>query len=329
MWFVELTGFPEISAEQVRRNMIVEGSTLRSLVNEKGYQCGVLETPTLDELRNRVRGLDQPAGKISVCEIIGDAKAMHADGANAGALFQVASQFNLLEMASPNDTPEQGVGRYELDLTQGPACAMAAGAETIFRNYFVEVDGVVGQSESTQIDCLQDIGLALGNDDSRLWKMRNGYALASEDGLLEINRQLESATETELDELRNLLRVGLQWNTEVTIGSAGHNVSQIYCSALPVAYSRQPAELWSGFGQLVLEATYEAAICAGILNYVEHGNNKVYLTLVGGGVFGNDLGWILSAIERALRLYREWGLEVGIVSYGRSNQGVCEVCSRF
>jgi len=57
---------------------------------------------------------------------------MHADSANAGAIFQVASQFNLLEMVSDNVTPEQGVTRYERDATQGPACAIAAGAGTIY-----------------------------------------------------------------------------------------------------------------------------------------------------------------------------------------------------
>ena len=38
----------------------------------------------------------------------------------AGALFQVASQFNLLEMVSPDVTPEHGVSGYAHDLTLGP-----------------------------------------------------------------------------------------------------------------------------------------------------------------------------------------------------------------
>lgn len=77
---------------------------------------------------------------------------MHIDSANARALFQVASQFNLLEMVSPNRTPEQGVGIYDFDLTQGPACAVAAGAGTIYRNYFVLVNGQIGQSTANQLD---------------------------------------------------------------------------------------------------------------------------------------------------------------------------------
>jgi len=75
-------------------------------------------------------------------------------------------QFNLLEMASPSVTPEQGVGIYEHDHTQGPACAIAAGAGTIYRNYFARVKGQIGQAASNQIDCLADIGAALGNSES-------------------------------------------------------------------------------------------------------------------------------------------------------------------
>ena len=36
-------------------------------------------------------------------------------------------------------TPEDGVTRYKDDPTQGPACAIAAGAATIYRNYFVPI----------------------------------------------------------------------------------------------------------------------------------------------------------------------------------------------
>ena len=66
---------------------------------------------------------------------------MHRAPENAGTLFQVASQFNLLEMVSPTVTPEDGVTRYQHDRTQGPACAISAGAATIYRNYFAPVGG--------------------------------------------------------------------------------------------------------------------------------------------------------------------------------------------
>eukprot|EP01045_Picozoa_sp_COSAG04_P042458 COSAG04_NODE_13423_length_606_cov_210.532544_1_plen_48_part_10 len=48
-------------------------------------------------------------------------------------MFQVASQFNCLEMVSPGDQPEAGITRYALDHTQGPVCAMACPAGTVYR----------------------------------------------------------------------------------------------------------------------------------------------------------------------------------------------------
>jgi len=232
-------------------------------------------------------------------------------------------------MASPTATPERGVGIYEYDHTQGPACAIAAGAGTIYRNYFAKVNGQTGQSKNNQIDCLVDIGTELGNDNDRLWAMSNGYALATELGLIEITECLEKSNEEETDKLRQLLRIGLQWGTEVTLANARHTVSQAYCSALPVAYSGHSPQLWQRFAQLVLEASYEATICAAILNYAKTENNKLFLTLVGGGVFGNDEDWIIAAIRRSLDRYKHVGLDVIIVSYGSSNRQVQKLIMNF
>ena len=182
MWFEKLTGFEEESPDQVRENISVKGNMLTSLVNGRHFICGALEIPSLSELRQRVHSISMEPGSLALSEIIADAQFLHSDTSNTGSLFQVASQFNLLEMVSPSITPEQGVGRYEYDPTQGPACAVAAGAGTIYRNYFAKVNGQTGQSEFNQIDCLADIGTALGNHESRLWEMRNGYALATEKG---------------------------------------------------------------------------------------------------------------------------------------------------
>jgi hypothetical protein len=324
-WFEELTGFPEKSPQQVRTNITVEGAVMTSLVNGRKLICGELHTPSVAELRGRVRSSEYKSGRTSVREVVANVQHLHADESNAGSLFQVASQFNLLEMVSPGVTPEDGVGIYENDRTQGPACAIAAGAGTIYRNYFAVVNGQMGQSADSQIDCLADLGAALGNTENRLWEMKNGYAMPTLDGLVEIGRRLRAAREEELDLLRQSLRIGVQWNTQVTLDDSGRLVSQAYCSALPVAYSYHPADYWEEFARLVLEAAYEATICAAILNSVHSGNNRVFLTLLGGGAFGNRNDWILGGLRRALRLHMHAGLDVAIVSYGASNPIVQEL----
>ncbi len=331
-WFETLTGFRETSPREVREKLSVEGSTMRSRVNGRAMVCGRLEVPSLGHLRERVRSLGESAstGRISVREVVADVQRLHAEKANAGSVFQVASQFNLLEMVGPGVTPEQGVGIYETDLTQGPACAVAAGAGTIYRNYFAATNGQIGQSADNQIDCLAGIGEAMGNLGSRLWEMRNGYALASEEGLGEISKRLAESSEEELDRLRCLLRIGMQWDTEVTVEGGGHKVSQAYCSALPVAYSRHGFAAWERFARLVLEASYEATICAAILSARGGGSHKLFLTLLGGGAFGNETRWILDGMERALTMYRDTAaLEVAIVSYGAPQPCLQEVIARF
>lgn len=317
MWFETLTGFREHSPEQVRANITLDGDVLRSRANGRVMHYGRLETPTLAELRERVREAGYKLAGLVVREVVADVRELHLEDANAGALFQVASQFNLLEMMGPEYTPEHGVGIYERNPTQGPACAIACGAGTIYRNYFAPVNGRVGQTADNQIDCLAGLGEALGNADSRLWRMRNGYALPSRSGLEEISSRLKAADEVKLDRLRQSLRVGLQWDTEVTLRDSGNRLTQAYCSALPVAYAAGlPAELWEEFARLVLEAAYEATFCAGLLNAAAGGSNKVFLTLLGGGAFGNRVEWIIAALRRALDIYRQAGLEIAIVSYG-------------
>jgi hypothetical protein len=255
MWFESLTGFREESPEQVRANLILSDNTITSMVNGRAFVCGYLETASLAELRMRAISGGLSEKYLKLREVVGDVRLLHEDVENAGSLFQVASQFNLLEMASPSFTPEHGVSIYENDITQGPACAIVAGAGTIYRNYFANVNGRIGQSFDNQIDCLHELGNALGNNAERLWEMKNGYALPSRDGLSEISKSIRSMTETERDALRQTLSIGIQWNTQVTVSGCKHLVSQAYCSALPVAYSSHPHSLWAEFAQLVLEAS--------------------------------------------------------------------------
>jgi hypothetical protein len=149
--------------------------------------------------------------------------------------------------------------------------------------------------------------------------MRNGYALCTPGCLRVIDSLLAGCDEAEFDKLRGRLRIGLHWDVEVTDGpQPGHLVSQAFCSALPVAYSRHRDDpRWARFATLVLEAAYEATLLAARLNLARTGCPKVFLTQLGGGAFGNDDEWIAGAMSRALEQSRGSGLDVRLVSYGR------------
>ena len=174
-WFSRLTGFNEGPYSTTRELLEVNGSTLRSKVNDRSFCIGQFELASLADLRLRVDEGTGASGPNRVSIVTGDVRKMHQLPEYAGALFQVASQFNALEMVGPNVTPEDGVTRYENDRTQGPACAIAAGGATIYRNYFVPVGGPIGQSAANQLDGLADLGAelsrALGRSLPDLWSM--------------------------------------------------------------------------------------------------------------------------------------------------------------
>lgn len=321
-WFERITGFREEGYASTRERLAVEGDELVSLANGSRHGIGKFELVTLAELRGRVGQAQPAATPTSVRCVVGDVRRMHADPGNRDALFQVASQFNMLEMLSPRVTPEQGVTRYVLDETQGPACAMAAGAATIWRNYFAPVGGATGQTATRQLDALESMGRELsqrlGRSVQDLWTMQNGYAMCTLEGLSAIGRLLRESSAEDVDELRSRLAIGLQRGAEVTDlpPERRHRISQAFCSALPVGYQDLPDEICEPFARLILEASYEATLRAACELAASGGSSRVLLTRVGGGVFCNDDRWIDDAIERALGLVRGAGLDVQLVSYG-------------
>jgi hypothetical protein len=337
MWFEQLTGFTEQGAAQVRQMLSLKDGVLTSRANGKTFQVGHLVTPTLADLKAEAAAIMQSSTfitkAISVQEVIADVQSLHIEPQNAGAFFQVASQFNLLEMVGPTVTPDSGITGYQFDRTQGPACAMTCGAGLIYRNYFVPVDGEPGQTAERQLNMmdqfeqqlLTQVNQHVTEQFDSLWQMKNGYALPSSKQLNAINQTLAQLNETEITELINAVKIGVQYDTEVTLNNIGHSVTQAYCSAMPVAYTEHPAALWQPLASLILQAAYEATLAAAVINAAKTGNNQVYLTLLGGGAFGNAMDWIINAITKTFDIYKNSGLQVNIVSYRRSKPEVVKL----
>ena len=317
MWFQALTGFAEPAVDDVAGQFVVDGPSITSRANGRTMRVGRFEMPSLGELRGRAAGAtaSERAPGTRLRELVGDVRALHAIAASAGSLFQVASQFNMLEMASPSLTPEDGVDRYETDHTQGPACAIACGAGTIYRNYLVPIGAAIGQTADRQLDGLADLRAALGVE----MTMRNGYALPTAAQLQQVSGAIDALDDVGRDALMAHLRIGIHWDTEVTFGDPGYTVAQAYCSALPVAYQSHATTAWEPFARLVLDAAYEATLAAAVLNAVATGNRTVHLTLLGGGAFGNPTAWIVDALSRACRLFEHADLDLAIVSYRQTN----------
>jgi hypothetical protein len=188
VWFERLTGFAERATHDVAAQFEVDGEWMTCRANGRRIRVGRFEMPTLAELRSR-RHPHWTGHALRFDQVVADAQSLAADPSCAAATFQVASQFNMLEMVGPHVTPEHGVDGYEHDHTQGPASAIACGGGTIYRNYLVPVGGGIGQTASRQLNGLADLASALNVD----VEVRNGYALPTESQLRAINAQLDGA----------------------------------------------------------------------------------------------------------------------------------------
>jgi hypothetical protein len=139
-WFATLFGFSESAVlrggggfAEVQRSFRMDGDTLVSQANGRSFDIGPWEQVSLKTLRGRCvdaasvghsrpetpaadAGAGSPGGHHRVVDRrdqaatfsnIGkrNAAALHKDPANGGAVFQVASQFNCLEMVGPGVTP--------------------------------------------------------------------------------------------------------------------------------------------------------------------------------------------------------------------------------
>jgi len=142
----------------------------------------------------------------------------------------------------------------------------------------------------------------------------------------------DAAARARRAQLLGLVKVGLHENVGVTfagrwkrpgaaegVGAAAAaeapTVTQVYCSALAIGYCQHGGRGWTHLARLVLDANYEATLWAGVLNNAAArrrgggggaggggglGDKPVFLTRIGGGVFGNEASWIDAAIARAL-----------------------------
>ena len=114
------------------------------------------------------------------------------------------------------------VADRSVSATKGPACALAAPAALVFRQFFV---GGCGQKGDGQLDLLHDVGAVLGNctdlTTTRFWRVQNGYCLpttgssAQSPGSMAQVAALLERDAALAERARAALRLGVHWSTEV------------------------------------------------------------------------------------------------------------------
>eukprot|EP00698_Gefionella_okellyi_P002098 TRINITY_DN11971_c0_g1_i1.p1 TRINITY_DN11971_c0_g1~~TRINITY_DN11971_c0_g1_i1.p1 ORF type:complete len:610 (+),score=129.39 TRINITY_DN11971_c0_g1_i1:38-1867(+) len=323
-WFEKLFGFREGEYAATQSSFEVVGATLKSLRNNQSYGVGTWSTPTLAELREQCNSIAL-SGKLAYRHIaVTDIFTQHCKPEYRGAMFQVASQFNCLEFVSDHITPEDGITMYERDPTQGPACSLACGAATVYRNYFLRVDPTsarLGQTKQRQVNCLDELEKMLPR---QFWRIKGGYSYSTAEDLRDFDKLLSRCSDEQREAMLGAIKIGVQRNVEVTFSqrfqplqrsTPPQLVSQAFCSAISVSYSGLTTKRWELLARLVLDAVYEATLRAAAISAAQGGSNIVLLTLVGGAAYGNETEWICAAIGRAMALMRNYALDVRIVHY--------------
>jgi hypothetical protein len=240
---------------------------------------------------------------------------------NRGALFQVASNMNAVEGISEGTSVEEKtfVSDYVFDKTQGPAASISAGGAAVARVYAAFPGAETGTWERQTKDRQINFVEALGD----FCTVTNGYVVLK--GLDE--EQYRGLTAGREEELIGSVRVGIHADCQVTFGrrlpqffagvphSEEQRVHQVFGAAVNVGQGVSGIEnrkkpFAKDFAHLVLRAMYRGCFLAAR----RLGCRRVFLTLLGGGVFANDTRSLMRAVTETF-LAHGHGLEVRVIMF--------------
>ena len=317
-WFHHYFGFQE-SVENVYKYIKIEKHEdhieVISEANNKHYSAGLfnIRSPSYYSFL-KPRG----GGKFYVIcgkdgSSIEDVLRQQNDENYDGATFQVASNFNCLEFPNERCTAARGISGYAIDGTQGPRATVAAPAALLYRNYFVEHDGCVGQIEK-ELNLLNKTPV----------RIVHGKSLCKKNEIDELSKFNFADEENYL--------AGVHENVEVSTNLSGKGrvdykdaepnriVHQIYVAAFNY-WSVARSHLTFEWGFYLLASEYKTTILAAWDHSIRYsgrkGSNKCVLNLIGGGCFANPFELICNAIMANEKVIIDSGLDVYLVCFNQ------------
>jgi len=290
---------------------------LENLKTGERWNCGTLTLPNLAELRS-ASSVTGGTGRGTLNVLCAperpsalDVGFLQSKPENRNAVFQVASNFNALELMSKSDERAMTeIGSYVFDMTQGPFASISASPGLVLRHYYPFYDESTEpwqwrqHFDGQQVELLRDTSL----------KVKNGYLDLEPNSLQEplAIETLRVATHRDIQ----VAFGAVQGSHHVLVGDPEQRVDQVFTATADLANTnldlfRKHPDTVKQTIQTLLNAAYEATIRAAIAAE----RQRVFLTLIGGGVFANPPNWIVCAIERLVPLIRESGLTVLVNTY--------------
>ena len=362
-WFSKVFGFNEMIQTSsgklvsiVPRVMLLETKKtpdgdrkiLKSLISGKVFDAGIPIIETTGTLMLTAQHISSHPWQFqfnppTLNIIKGDVVEFFKQRELQGSLFQVASQFNVLEMANPKSTPEMGITIYQHDRTQGPVCAMACPSGTLYRNYFAmplhngDIDGTA-QSEyrNCQLNMLDGVMSDLIKETPPIHMVeQNGYILPMTLSDITNLKNLLAASEVKMMELVKRVKYFVQEDVPVLSseddGKEVNRVSQIFCSGFPFVtkYSEpitkidQKPLINSSIARMILYAAYNATFAHAVkMAKTQNKIIKVFLTYIGGGEFGTATTDVIIDIVRDIlqKTCSNYPIEVYMVDYTRGQR---------
>jgi hypothetical protein len=354
-WFKNVFGFAEDAANFAKNHkssfdVKTSASDYHILMTVKSKEIDIgvfryvsvaqlLKTASDNPSARSVFGFDSTRNNLKYYTMTSTSRAIHINPSYHDSIFQVASQFNALEMPSPKVTPQAGITSYYGDPTQGPECAIMCPFGTLYRNYFcmpsastneqpadksintnpqTGIDAAVDGSVNNQINTLAEL-MKKTTEFNKL-TFQNGYIIANDQVQLDAINKYLSTPENFWNAMMAIKYV-IQEDTPV-VNAVGdgqildHIVSQIYCSAYPVAYSKLRPEQYYLLSSMILHAVYYSTLAYAVSRITpDEPRKKVFLTRVGGGVFKNENYIIDTAIYNAVSHFIAYPIDVYIVGY--------------
>ena len=288
-WLADLCGEPE---PELQQNISYDSDTGELITPKATFNAGTFTTHALSDLLSdaklklRLLGLKkngQNYPQVTVVQGVDVGAAILA--AKQGAIFQVASQFNCLEMLHPGVSPSDGITNYTLDPTQGPRAVLACAPGLIVRNHYYPETNLL---EDMRLEC------------------QNGYLLWGkhpEDIL------------THLDV--NKVKIGVMANTTVagvTLKEGqwiqhqqDKTITQIFTAAAPVNCYANSGDITTQLkiAKLLIKTQYLAILAYAIRDITSqlYKVPPIHLTLLGAGAFGVPLAVVVEALTEALRYF--------------------------